>query len=93
MKHTPTPWEVDLVYEDGHLIRADIMHDGRRIGSATVRPDLPAEANARLFRAAPKLLEAEKLALEIIEDPYVDRADIFGRDEIRSAIAKAEVDA
>ena len=58
MSATPGPWRVDVREEKGDVIAVDIMKNGRRIGSATVRHDLPAIENARLITAAPDLLAA-----------------------------------
>lgn len=78
-KHTPGPWFAD---RDGNVWRrhpAELYQNGggvagdQPIARATVghfrwENKFPMEANARLIAAAPDLLEAAKLAEDIIDD-------------------------
>lgn len=106
MPHTPGPWSVmdtptDPVHT--HKIMYDCVQERRRIGSVGgvfAKEDGEAEANARLMAAAPSLLQAVKVYLELescgpngfpcyCEDPYYDG----GRCHIclgRTAVALAE---
>lgn len=58
MAHTSGPWVVSTRSALGEVIEIDIKHRGRRIGSVTMRPDLPALENAALMAAAPDLSAA-----------------------------------
>ena len=81
-KHTPGPWAISD-YKDG---RYSIVIDNEGFDVAKV--DYPnQEANALLIAAAPELLEALKLAKQIIGHPD-DMASKF----ISDVIAKATGD-
>lgn len=66
MKHTPGPWKV----KNGSYCTIIEAETGKRIGAAWSDPDTPlveAIENARLFAAAPELLNMLALALPYVE--------------------------
>lgn len=77
MKHSRAPWTLRVRKArlpgelDESIVALDIMSGARVIGSATTRPDLPAEANAAIIVAAPELLA---IAEEVAE---ADCADVI----------------
>ena len=95
MSATPGPWfvyhgpedhpELTVLYEDksGQLIEvADCL-------SSTV-PPTEREANARFIAAAPDLLAALKVAIQVMKDNDIDEALSGEFDQFEDAIAKAE---
>ncbi|MHC3750731.1 hypothetical protein ACYKDZ_17825 [Stutzerimonas stutzeri] len=98
-KHTPGPWLVEgrTVYalnDDGYNRFSALVQDAHTPGDEL-------EANARLIAAAPDLLEAAELALEVAEGWIHDQLDGTGiagealgkLDSVRAAIAKARGEA
>ena len=91
-KHTPGPWS----FQSGASNQVHVIFgaDGKYIGredSFPVRPLEEGEANARLIKAAPELLEA---AIDIVRRVDLDHAEpvefagcVF--DDLRAAIASA----
>lgn len=75
MKHTPGPWGIESGY--GFVITSD----GSSIAAVfpeTLRPGknhLPAEANARLFAAAPELLGELVMCKQFLEDMHTQTVD------------------
>lgn len=98
-KHTPGPWFVD--HKSPFLVRAGDDIDGRHIahiGPANYTPRFDVdEPNAKLIAAAPDLLEAAQLALQIAESWIHDQLDgtssidgaLLHLDPVRAAIARA----
>ncbi|MBX3442554.1 MAG: hypothetical protein KF774_09100 [Planctomyces sp.] len=97
MSHTPGPWEIDSNSGIGYLISHDpAPHDPPGRGADTIFPVIVCEvwdeglgdectiANARLIAAAPMLLRACRLALEV---PGIERtmAGILLEDALRAA--------
>ena len=90
MNHTPGPWCVEHLPDDGPSIHTDEAGIARRIAGVdmggwrkTSRKE--AEANARLIAAAPELLEALRDLLSLhpgTENKWTQQA--------QAAIAKAE---
>ena len=79
-KHTPAPWKVRIkeagLYELNDYLPRDREED---------------EANARLIAAAPELLEACKIALELIKSAFIGIKDEVGQIKtLEQAILKAE---
>lgn len=72
--HTPKPWRRVERYstlpgeKEPGLVALNIEHKGRCIAGVTIRPDIPAMANARLIAAAPELLEAAQDLLTDIDN-------------------------
>ena len=101
-KHTPGPWFVD--HKSPFLVRAGDDIDGRHIahiGPANYTPRFDVdEPNAKLIAAAPDLLEAAQLALQIAESWIHDQLDgtssidgaLLHLDPVRAAIARARGD-
>jgi hypothetical protein len=102
-EHTPGPWTIDrptmgfsqITGPNGELIF------GLAAGSASEKqPDEVCDANARLIKAAPDLLEAARHGLrqcELLIDEFYFKPDsmayrgiMASLDPIRAAIAKAE---
>ena len=85
MKHTPRPW-----FANQHRgFNEWIIGPGRGSHVCTIRfgKDRPeAEANKNLITAAPEMLEALKVACEMLDEmrPHSD-----GLAQVKSAIAKA----
>jgi len=87
--HTPGPWSVveltpnTVQTPSGRIsVNWNATHDdGKRLNEA--------EANARLIAAAPELLDALELALEIIEATGPGSYPV-AEEQIRAAIAKAK---
>lgn len=95
LKHTPGPWSVFA--EEGETVRPGIDSESQEEGGAGFsiimygdaedecgihgRTDEEAEANARLVAAAPDMLEALRLCVQLQDLGAVDAA--------RAAIAKA----
>jgi len=102
-KHTPGPWFVD--HKSPFLVRAGDDIDGRHIahiGPANYTPRFDVdEPNAKLIAAAPDLLEAAQLALQIAESWIHDQLDgtssidgaLLHLDPVRAAIARARGEA
>ena len=102
-KHTPGPWFVD--HKSPFLVRAGDDIDGRHIahiGPANYTPRFDVdEPNAKLIAAAPDLLEAAQLALQIAESWIHDQLDgtssidgaLLHLDPVRAAIARARCEA
>lgn len=102
-KHTPGPWFVD--HKSPFLVRAGDDIDGRHIahiGPANYTPRFDVdELNAKLIAAAPDLLEAAQLALQIAESWIHDQLDgtssidgaLLHLDPVRAAIARARGEA
>ena len=102
-KHTPGPWFVD--HKSPFLVRAGDDIDGRHIahiGPANYTPIFDVdEPNAKLIAAAPDLLEAAQLALQIAESWIHDQLDgtssidgaLLHLDPVRAAIARARGEA
>lgn len=89
-KYTPGPW-----YQDGFLVRTskginDILCEVTcNVNESGIGQGEIKEANARLMAAAPELLEAARVAMEIIGkecEPYFQRVYSM----LKEAIAKAE---
>lgn len=73
MKHTPGPWIAEMVENgEGTLVYGRIKEKGSRhsLAFAGVYEGHNAEANARLIAAAPELLEACQLLMEVVIDKY-----------------------
>ena len=89
--HTPGPWRiVERASINGARIAA---LDGTIIGGVSAAADKPLDqkaADARLFAAAPELLEALQFADETFAGLSWD-ADGTTRKPIRAAIAKATI--
>ena len=62
---TPGPWHIEVLEGFKHILSPSGSHT-----IATVHYSSAETANARLIAAAPQLLEACKLALGHIHDPY-----------------------
>ena len=102
-KHTPGPWFVD--HKSPFLVRAGDDIDGRHIahiGPANYTPRFDVDGpNAKLIAAAPDLLEAAQLALQIAESWIHDQLDgtssidgaLLHLDPVRAAIARARGEA
>lgn len=97
--HTPAPWstnkEGSVVYGPPHA-HPQSAGLGVKMQSEPVvcfvrgyRGSTEALANARLISAAPELLKAVKLAVEIFEDTACDVSE-KGLQGMKDAIAKAE---
>ncbi len=82
MKHTPGPWNFDAYGEVFHISNNGFV--------ASVYGKTENEANARLIAAAPELLEALRLAEQVLLDEYGPEFTHPHADIIRLAIAKAE---
>ena len=92
--HTPGPWSCT----DDRRGIWDIFHEGDLLAQVwRVRPgvdgDLPAEANARLMAAAPKLLAACKKAVARLKFALSIRIKLTGFDGGKLAEEIAEIDA
>jgi hypothetical protein len=94
--HSPGPWSLRKRSarlpgeKDLHVVALDVLsRESRVIGSATIRPDLPAEENARVMAAAPALLAAAREAQRFLrgEGDYRDADAIV--EALRDAIALA----
>lgn len=78
-KHTPGPWEAmwtnDVGPDDEYYVEFYEILDakGNRVGTAEKKHD------AVLMAEAPKLLEALKISLEVLEkvDPYKGQEDLL----------------
>jgi hypothetical protein len=79
-KHTPGPWTLDAQYPD-EIVGCDgkrrigEVYGGRFVGDCSdPQYEIPAEvlANARLFAAAPELLEALELCKRVLFAEYMD---------------------
>jgi hypothetical protein len=90
-EHTPGPWHVKDFDGDQIMVRGE-----RSMPAVCTGPDR--WANARLIAAAPELLEAAKLALDIAEEWISSELsgtgfyeeDMAELQPVRDAIAKAE---
>lgn len=97
MTHTRGPWKVMTLTDSG--LPAVVAHDGPVIADVSKWTSVAVSdpdgilSNARLIAAAPELLEACKLALNLIrlaEDGTGWTAGTEGFGIIKQAIAKAE---
>ena len=92
-KHTPGPWRYSKAHKDVISMCGGIKKD--------VICEIVNEANARLIAAAPDLLEAAQLALQIAESWIHDQLDgtssidgaLLHLDPVRAAIARARGEA
>jgi hypothetical protein len=106
--HTPGPWQIRPPKDhEGHvhIVGTQLGDDGITIATAYPTASSPAsgprylrrEANAHLIAAAPELLDALKLASELLGHDRVSSGPLIGDYEldtaieiIHAAIAKAE---
>ncbi len=86
-KHTPGPWNNAGFYNEADMERCYITSKGKGIAWLYGDNDETIEANANLIAAAPELLEALKLAYQLLEDGYSDFQDLA---IMEKAIGKAE---
>lgn len=95
-KHTPGPYEVRAFLPrqgagSGHFQIIQIQDGSAHIASIWILEKTPhaiAEANAKLFAAAPDLLEACKLALTYLQHEQFKDGDAYP--SLLRAIEKAE---
>lgn len=97
--HTPGPWDIactgDAVIAGDQKLVADVMAHGRIRSSKTgFIPLQEGLANCRLIAAAPDLLEAAKMAVEIIRESWGNEpgapADCQAVRILEEAIEKAD---
>ena len=86
-KHTPGPWQLGT--EKTHVFSGKVLIAGCGGYSDNFTKGLREiqQANARLIAAAPDLLHAAQIALEVLNS-YA-KHDIGAKDELRQAITKA----
>ncbi len=93
MSHTPGPWQVNgSTIEQDHAAFPETnvvasVYDGR---DAPI--DGTPDANARLIAAAPDLLEALRIMVELFGETTVDQSEAAVLGAARAAIAKAEAE-
>lgn len=92
IKHTPGPWEVEVVTSGKDEVYARIkgvaFSDGIKVGVYKKKLPEEAMANARLIAAAPKLLEACKDTARTLEAILNQECDIFKLDEATKSWSK-----
>ena len=89
MKHTPGPWQA-VKWDDNadDVVGWSVVDsEGAMLPESEMTGDIEeAEANARLIAAAPDLLEALKICIEVLEDsgnyPWT-------LEDVKEAVAKA----
>ena len=94
-QHTLGPWIVQSVKSDRHtLVYKRIIAGREAVAFAGVYDGHDAEANARLIAAAPELLGAANMALDVMEISEVhftmkSQCGLDPKKRLKAAIAKA----
>jgi hypothetical protein len=89
-KHTPGPWKISTSRIKKQLQWAEVVVDGHCVADIPVDfvaiDEAETMANAKLIAAAPELLEALELAVELLKGHEISKQD---HQQLLNAIKKA----